>query len=224
VCGDSLDGWVQLADGRQHIRVAHDGLGAPLVGVEGHELDEAHGEGVVLGQCDEIAKLVIVDVSHHDAVQLGVEPALQRLTDALAHAVEPVASSDDGEPGGMQGVKGDVEGCDSHVTQYHQLAGETESICCDPQLPHSGDGTEAATEVLNVRVDEGFPAADADLGNPEGHKQAREPQCLLRGEKLRRRRELYPICRHTVLATKVAAFCNRNAEVRVIPTKRVQKP
>ena len=68
------------------------------VGVEGHELDEAHADAPLATERGEVDDLVVVDAPDHDAVDLHrVEPGVERGVDPGEDPVELVAPGERAE-------------------------------------------------------------------------------------------------------------------------------
>ena len=80
------------------------------VGVERHELDEAHAHALGSPEGGEVDDLVVVHAPHHHAVDLHrVEPGVERGVDAGEHLVEVVAPGEARRTVGPQRVERDVD-------------------------------------------------------------------------------------------------------------------
>ena len=80
------------------------------VGVEGHELDEAHADAPLAAEGGEVDDLVVVDAAHHDAVDLHrVEAGVERGVDPGEHPVEVVAAGERAEHVGAERVERHVD-------------------------------------------------------------------------------------------------------------------
>src|SRR5260221_225331 len=81
-----------------------------LVGIERHELDEAHADGLLAAEPGQIGDLVVVDATHHDAVDLHrAEAGVDGGVDPGDHPIEVVSPCELPEHLGAQGVERHVD-------------------------------------------------------------------------------------------------------------------
>ena len=79
-------------------------------GIEGHPLDEPHLDGALPAERRQVDDLVVVDVAHHDGVDLdGIESCFQRRSDAVEHSRQFVAPGHRREAFTVQRVEADVD-------------------------------------------------------------------------------------------------------------------
>ena len=169
----------------------------PLLAAEGGEVDD----------------LVVVDATHHDAVDLHrVEAGVERGVDAGDHPVEVVAAGELAEHLGAQGVEGHVDPAQAgvgevvrHLRELHAVGGHGD---VDPE------GGEHRDQPRQVRADSGLPARDADRLEAEAlDPHPHDPGLLLVGEQLVAVQPGHALLGHAVGAAEVAAVGDRHAQV-----------
>ena len=100
-----------LFDGGQDLGLTEHRVAAPrLVGVEGHELDEAHRHPAISSEAGEVDDLVVVDPFHHHDVDLhGIETDLLGGLDPFQHLFVALAAGDFLETLCVESIQRDID-------------------------------------------------------------------------------------------------------------------
>ena len=192
-----------------------------MVGVERHELDEAHLVGMRPGEAREGEHLVLGEAAQRDGVDLDRVRLgeLREDLEAAQDARQGVAACHLEEAVALERVDRDVEAVDPRPDQRVGVALKQEAVRGDAQVvdqrrEHRSQPRELAA---HERLATGQPqVADAHRG-----EQRDQPLDLLEREHLGSLEPRQPLGRHAVLATEVAAVGDRDAEVADEPAVAV---
>jgi hypothetical protein len=199
------------------------------VGVEGHELDEAHGHAPVPAVAGQVDHLVVVGAAdHHDVDLHRVQAGLDRGVDPVEHPGQLVAPGqlleplrpqrverhvDPAQPGGGQVVGDQAQG--------GAVGGERQ---VDRRARRGAQAGQLADEDGQVGPHGGLAAGEADgLDAEAADEHAGDPLELLEGEDLVARQPPHPLLRHAVRAPEVAAVGDRDAQIAVDPAEGVDQ-
>ena len=188
------------------------------VGIERHELDEAHLDVTVAAEFGERHDLVVVDATFDDGVDLDRrEPGFLGRLDAVEHTLEFVAARHLMESRAVEGVEADVDPTQPCVTQRLGHQAHRGAVGGHRQIDRTIrplDRCELLDEHGQVRTHGGLTAGEADPPNAVPlHEHAGEPLDLLERHHLRARQPLHPFLGHAVGAAEVAPIGDRDAQV-----------
>ena len=195
------------------------------VGVEGHELDEAHADALLATEGGEVDDLVVVDAPHHHAVDLHrIEAGLdarrrcRRCTRSRSsRRVSSRNTSGRSESSDTlmrrRPACGEVVG---HLRQLHAVGGHGD---VDTRA-----GASMRDEPGQVRAHGGLAAGDPHRLEPEAlHAHPHDAGLLLVGEQLVAVEPGHALLGHAVGAAEIAAVGDRQPQVGDPPSEGVDQ-
>src|SRR5580704_7252831 len=152
------------------------------VGVQWHELDEAHDHTALAREQRESFDLIVIDAAHQDGIHFcGGQARFLRRVDAVHHRGERFRARDAFEFAGVQRIQADVDapqpGGDQPVATFRkQMSVGSHGKVFDAQ------GMEARDVVLDAFAHQRLTTRDANLAYAEAQKDFREAIELGPGE------------------------------------------
>jgi len=207
-----------------HAGERDDAIRTPLlVGVEGHELDEADDDTLLPAEAGEVDDLVVVDAVHQHDVDLDRgEPGLDRCVDAVEHTVEVVATGELDEAILLERIERDVQPCQAGGVQIVGDEAERGAVRghrkVDAELRQLPD--EPAEMGTNSRFTTGEPDAVDVVAFDDESGDAFD---LLEREQTLAGHPLHALFGHAVLASEVASIRDGNAEIAMHTTESVDQ-
>ena len=187
-----------------------------VVGVERHELDEAHLVRMLAREPRERQHLVLGEAAHRDGVDLdrvGLRERGERL-EAREHPRQRVAARHLEEAVALERVDRDVEALDAGVDERRGVALEQEAVRRDREVLDARDRASIAASRGKSRRTSGSPPVRRTSCTPISRQQrddaARSPRSVRTALALEPRQALGG---HAVLAAEVAAVGDRDAHV-----------
>ena len=185
-----------------------------LVGVERHELDEAHDVGLAPRELGERGDLGLGEAADGDAVdldrpQLGVPLGLG---EPRQDAVERVAAGDLGEADVRERVQRDVDASQPGRDERAREPVEQDAVGREREVTHAGRRREHPHELGQVAAHERLAAGQPDLVDAHRGHDGDEALDLLEGEQLGLGQPRQALGGHAVAAAEVAAVGDRDAQ------------
>src|SRR3954468_5720638 len=207
---------VDGADRRADLLATEHAVGRPaVVGVERHELDEAHLVRVLARELGERDRLLLGEPAHRDRVdldrvRLGV---LREDLEAAQNARQRVAAGPLEEAGALERVDRDVEAVDARAHELLGVALEQVAVRRDREVLDARHAGEHRGERREVAADEWLAAGQAHVADAHVGEQRDEPDDLLEAQDVVALEPRQPLRRHAVLAAEVAAVGDGDADV-----------
>ncbi len=186
-----------------------------LVGVERHELDEAHLVGLLARELREAQHLVLGEPAQGDGVDLDRPQLGMRLGGLQAgeDAVQRVAPGELEEAVGGERVERDVDPAQAGGDEVGDLGLEQVPVGREREVVDARDRPDRLDQAPQLLADERLAAGEAHVVDAHLAEDAHEPGDLLVGEQRVALEPRQALGRHAVLAAEVAAVGDRDAHV-----------
>ena len=196
-----------------------------LVGVERHELDEAHDVGLAAGQLGQRGHLLLGEAANRHAVdldrpQLGIALGLGQ---PGQHLVERVAPRDLGEADVRERVERDVQPAQPRFDERTAEAVEEDAVRRQREVVDARDRGQHRDEGREVAPSEGLAAGQPDLRHAHAGEHSDETRHLLEREELVATEPLESLGGHAVPAPKVALVGDRHAHAGDLAIPRIDE-
>ncbi len=186
-----------------------------VVGIQRHELDEAHLVRMLACELCERQHLRLGEVAHPDGVDLDrmrIGELRERL-EAAQDAWERVAAGHLEEAVALQRVDGHVEAVDARLDERAGIALEQEAVGRDAEVLDPVDGGQHLRQAGKVAPHQRFAAGQAHVADAHRRQHGHESLDLLEAEHLVALQPGQALRGHAVLAAEVAAIGDRHAHV-----------
>ena len=193
------------------------------IGIEGHELDEAHRDASLAPEGGEVDHLVVVDAAHHDTVDLDrIEAGLDRGVDPRDHPIEIVTAGELVEDLGAEGVEGDVDPAQPRIGEIVDHLGELDAVGGHGDV--DPEGGEHGDQPGQMGPDRGLTAGDAHrLEAPPLDAHPDDAGLLLIREEIVAVEPGHALFGHAVGAPEIAPIGDRDPQIRHATSERVDQ-
>ena len=183
------------------------------VGIERHELDEAHDQVAFARELGEGFDFVVIEAAHQHGVHFyGPKTRSLRGVDTCHHLVESFCAGDAFEFFAVERIEADVDAVETGGEKSVEALREQVAVGSDREIVDA-DCFEVRDKIFDAGADKRFATRDANFLNAHADENAREALIFVPFEQLVVRHVVIGIGRAAINAAEVAAVGDRDAEV-----------